>query len=210
MSEPLRISEIELPSEKEGAEEGPGAVFHPGRSSGSNGQASMFSSTVNLANSVLGVGLLALPRAFSQAGIGIGLLLLFYVFALSVTTCHFLTQAAGVVGRPCTVRAVSDRAFPLFSLFVDSAVCINNIGASCSYMIVAVDGFSTVFAGGSHRPLFVIVTLCIVAPLSFMKKLDALRHTSLAAVVILIFLTIVAVAYASHKDDTSKDDILAT
>ena len=181
----------------------------PRRSSGSNGQASISSSVINLANAILGVGLLALPRSFSQAGFGIGLLLLAFVFALSTLTCHMLTQSAGVVGRPCSMRAVSDAAYPLFSLFVDSAVCINNVGAGCSYVVVATDGFATVFTGGSHRPVWVIVTIAIVTPLCFLKTLDALRHTSLAAVVILVFITFVTIAYASHEGSTDPGDILS-
>ena len=44
-----------------------GSFYDPRNSSADDGKASLSSSTINLINSVLGTGLLALPRAFAHA-----------------------------------------------------------------------------------------------------------------------------------------------
>ena len=147
-----------------------GAFMDPRRSSSVTepGKASVVSSCVNLANAILGVGLLALPRSFSQAGIATGLVMLFGIYAINVLTCHCLTQAAAVVGRPATFKTIADRALKGFSLFVDFGVVVTGLGAGCAYMLVAVDGFTNTFTRGDYRWVWVLVTTAIITPLSYL------------------------------------------
>jgi hypothetical protein len=186
------------------------AFMTPGRSSSVSepGKASAVSSMVNLANAILGVGLLALPRSFSQAGIAIGLVMLVGIYSINVLTCHCLTQAAAVAGRPATFKTVADRALRGFSLVVDLGVVITGVGAGCAYMLVAVDGFTNSFTRGKYRFVWVLVTAAIITPLSYLKKLDALRHTSLAAVLILIYITIIVVCFAAERHDDDPDSLI--
>ena len=115
------------------------------------GKASFTSSVLNLTNTVLGTGLLALPRAFSHGGIVWGLLLNMLAALLNVLSNHLIAEAQGRIGRPSNFKEIAEAAVKRFSLFVDAAVIVNALGAGCSYMIVATDSFTTVFGAGGPR-----------------------------------------------------------
>lgn len=159
--------------------------------------ASLSSSIVNMANTVMGVGLLALPRAFAHSGMVCGLLLTIFAAVLNVFTCHLIARCQDVVGRPCTFRDLADRAFPYFSVVIDLSVLVLNFGSACSYLIVATNCFQFT-AGTEVRWIWTLVALALVAPLSFLRSLDSLRFSSAAAVAILLFMTLVIVLFATH------------
>ena len=58
------------------------------------GDATILSSVINLANVIMGVGVLALPLAFSQAGWFFGMLLCIGSAALAICSLHLLGESA--------------------------------------------------------------------------------------------------------------------
>ena len=49
---------------------------------------------------------------------------------------------------------------------------------------------------GGPRFLWVIVTVAIATPIAFLKDMDSLRHTSFAAVAILLYIVVLVAVYA--------------
>lgn len=167
--------------------------------------ASLQSSIVNMANTIMGVGLLALPRAFAHSGIVWGLLLTTFAALLNVFTCHLIAECQSLIGRPSTFRQMADRAVPYFSIVIDLSVLILTIGTSCSYLIVATDCFQYA-AGTPQRWIWTLLSLAIVAPLSFLRSMDSLKFSSLAAVLILLCLTGVILLFAVHAPNAPLID----
>jgi len=86
---------------------------------------------------------------------------------------------------------------------IDLAVALNCVGTACSYVIVSTGNFETTFGG--PRFLWVIVTVAIAAPIAFLKDMDSLRHTSFAAVAILLYIVVLIIVYAPlHPCDSDK------
>ena len=117
----------------------PGDEVEPSSSDGAGGQASLFSSAINMANTIMGVGLLALPRAFAHGGIVWGLLLSTLAAAVNVGTCMLISECQNLMERPVTLRALADKALPNLTIAIDISVLLNALGAACSYLIVATD-----------------------------------------------------------------------
>eukprot|EP00966_Prymnesium_polylepis_P307585 7108710-Prymnesium_polylepis.1 len=178
-----------------------GSFTDPRRSSGSQGKASLFSSCVNLANSVLGTGLLALPRAFAHAGWGWGLAFSTLSAVLNILTSVYISETCRKTRPPASFTAIADAALPRYSIVVNLGLILMSLGACCSYIIVATSGFHTVANAGGSSWYWTVLALCVVAPLSFLRSMDALRFTSLAAVVIVLFLTTIIFIYSLGAND---------
>ena len=67
------------------------------------------SGVFNLANTILGAGMLGLPAAFARCGMVTGLLLLLVFGGLSALGLYLLSAACDIVGRPANFVTVSER-----------------------------------------------------------------------------------------------------
>ena len=76
------------------------------------GNASLRSGVFNLANTILGAGMLGLPAAFAECGFVMGILLLFVFAFFSSMGLYLLSAAADIAGRPASLYAVAEKALP--------------------------------------------------------------------------------------------------
>ena len=67
--------------------------------------ATLESSIVNMANTVMGVGLLALPRAFAHSGLVWGFLLSTTAAILNIFTCHLIAECQILAILTCLTRS---------------------------------------------------------------------------------------------------------
>lgn len=89
---------------------------------------------VNLSNTIVGAGILGLPRAFSESGWFVGLLLLTLAAAGSALSLHLLAVSQETVGiAPSSFYTVAKASIPSFTNLIDVAVMIKcALGACCS------------------------------------------------------------------------------
>jgi amino acid permease len=121
---------------------------------------------------------------------------------------------------PTSFYTVASSAMPMFATLVDIAVILKCFGVGVSYLIVigdlmpaAMNEFNA--PESLHlRYLWILIGFCIVAPLSFLKNLDALKHTSAASITFVIVLTFIVIFYSMSIngmdpcdfDDDDSDD----
>jgi len=174
------------------------------RSSGSfhvdRGGASWLSCAVNLTNTIVGAGMLGLPKAFANCGSLLGAALLVVFAAASCFGLHLLSAAAKLAsdGRPASFRSVATAAAPRFASLIDVAVAVKCFGVATSYLIVVGQTVPVVFAGSgvlTHRRSWILGSAALVAPVSFLRNLDALKVTSACSLGFVAFLTVMIVQY---------------
>ncbi|KAI1318109.1 hypothetical protein EDD11_007161 [Mortierella claussenii] len=186
-----------------GAEVGPSAGF--------------WSCTINLANTILGTGMLAMPGALATVGLLLGSFMIVFSACASGLGLYFLSRSASKTdGRSASFFACSKLTWPWAAVIFDLAIAIKCFGVGISYLIIIGDlmpgvvrSLSTmafIAAGGDgsgemdpalwflvDRRFWITIFMGIITPLSFLKKLDSLKATSalaLGAVFYLVFIVI--------------------
>ena len=157
-------------------------------------------------NTILGVGMLAMPRAFAHGGLFWGFILSTFAAALNVFTNHLLLACQWQGKRPSTFKMLAESSgVPYLSLLINTGVVINCVGTSCSYVIVATDCFVSVVGG--RRYAWTLMTMAIVTPLSYLRSMDSLRFTSLLSILSVgLIVLVVVLFYAMRRSDASPLD----
>jgi len=164
--------------------------------------ASIFSCYCNLANTILGSGMLGLPYAFAHTGWVLGSLLIVLFGISSAFSLHTLALCAMTIPGPSSFYRVGHHAMPQLTLVIDFAVAIKCFGVATSYLIVIGDLMPDVMehiganAFWQDRHVWVVIGFVLVAPLSCLRNLDSLKFTSFVSIVFVAFLTMLIVLYA--------------
>lgn len=88
-------------------------------------------SVINLANTVLGAGMLALPKAFEASGYVVGTAVLICAGLCSAASLHLLAVSQQTVGvTPSSFYTVANAAIPRWSWVIDVAVAIKCFGVA--------------------------------------------------------------------------------
>ena len=98
--------------------------------------ASISSSVFNLANSIIGAGILSLPFAFALVGYGLGTILLMITVIAADFSIRLLLQCGNKCRRK-TYEGVADAAFGRTGVWLVSvAVIMLNIGSLTAYYVI--------------------------------------------------------------------------
>lgn len=194
--------------------EGQGLSHEPmieGLPSGKGGSASAGSPLAGgvfvLTKTIVAAGMLGLPFAFASCGWFVGPLMLVFFGLSAVLALVLLSESADRVGRPATFNAVAERAVPGAGIVFDAAIAAKCFGVATSYLIVIGDSapHAALAFGASgawtDRRLWTLVALCVAGPLAFMRRITALRHTSLLGLCCVLAITAMAVAFALEPNE---------
>lgn len=164
----------------------------------------ILSSFYNLANTILGSGMLGLPYAYSRAGWLLGSIFLILSASIASFSLHLLSVCALTQSMPSSFHKVGKSVFTSASVLIDIAVAIKCFGVATSYLIVIGDLMPSVFASNSvpliwrDRRLWITLLFIVVTGLSFLRDLDSLKFTSLMSIVFVVLLTILIATYSMH------------
>ncbi|KAF3066094.1 Vacuolar amino acid transporter 5 [Trichoderma lentiforme] len=184
---------------------------------GHGGQASMFSSIVNLLNTIVGAGTLAMPSVLSHMGIMLGTLLILWSGFTSAFGLYLQSRCARYLDRgTSSFFALSQMTYPNASVIFDAAIAIKCFGVGVSYMIIIGDLMPGVALGFNSnadkipylvdRHFWITAFMLLVIPLSFLKRLDSLKYTSIVALVSIGYLIILVIYHFSvdpHADPSN-------
>ncbi|GMI27691.1 hypothetical protein TeGR_g4698, partial [Tetraparma gracilis] len=202
-----------LPPSASASSSSPPAASSPGGKKYANpsyDSASPLSCCANLANTILGSGVLGLPHAFASTGSLAGLLLLTTAASFSAVGLHLLSACAlsspSPISRssPSSFYAVARRAYPPATMVIDAVVAFKCFGVSTSYLTIIGDCMTEVMEfllpEGSesvtlHRQFWVPFAVCAASSLCFFRSLDALKFTSTLSCFFVLFLAAVIFLY---------------
>ncbi|OMJ15055.1 Vacuolar amino acid transporter 5 [Smittium culicis] len=180
------------------------------------------SSTVNLCNTILGSGLLAMPFAVASVGLALGLGLIVFSALASGFGLYLLAKCAEKIPkRKSSFFSVAEITYPKAAILFDAAVAIKCFGVSVSYLIIFGDLMPQVFAYFTanttlssnyiltNRVFWITIAAVMMIPLAFQRRLDALKYTSLVALFAVLYLIIVITQFYFYgeRDPLPKDDI---
>ncbi|OCK85232.1 hypothetical protein K432DRAFT_377820 [Lepidopterella palustris CBS 459.81] len=182
---------------------------------GFHGQATWISSVINLVNTILGAGLLAMPSAMSKMGILLGIFVIAWAGLTAGFGLYLQSRCARYVDRGvASFAALSQLTYPNLSVIFDAAIAIKCFGVGVSYLIIIGDlmpGVVRGFAPGAaeisflvDRQFWITAFMLIVIPLSFLRRLDSLKYTSVIALISIAYLVVLVFAHFV-KGDTLED-----
>ncbi|KAI5812279.1 transmembrane amino acid transporter protein-domain-containing protein [Pyronema omphalodes] len=190
-------------------------VTAPGTSSGRrrrrnskihHGEASWLSSVINLLNTIVGAGVLAMPHAMSQFGMLLGVVVILFSAFASGFGLYLQARCSKYVERgTASFFALSQLTYPNAAILFDAAIAIKCFGVAISYLIVigdlmpqVIEGFDSRLAEFDFmldRHFWITAFMLVVIPLSFLRRLDSLKYTSFIALVSIGYLIILVVSH---------------
>lgn len=179
------------------------------------GQASWISSNINLVNTIIGAGTLAMPLAISHMGILLGTFVIIWSGLTAAFGLYLQSRCARYLERgTASFFALSQITYPNAAVIFDAAIAIKCFGVGVSYLIIIGDLMPGVVVGFNEgataipflvdRHFWVTVFMLVVIPLSFLRRLDSLKYTSVIALTSIGYLVILVV-YHFAKGDTMAD-----
>ncbi|KAI8059414.1 transmembrane amino acid transporter protein-domain-containing protein [Gilbertella persicaria] len=163
------------------------------------------SASINLSNTILGTGMLAMPAALASVGLIPGIFIIIYAGCTSSLGLYFLARCADRVGgRNASFSSLSKLTWPKLGIFFDTAIAIKCFGVAISYLIILGDLMPQVMLSFFHgakdvellmdRRFWISLSIITaVGPLSWLRKLDSLKYTSLVALFAVAYLVAIVV-----------------
>ncbi|KAK3372622.1 transmembrane amino acid transporter protein-domain-containing protein [Podospora didyma] len=183
------------------------------------GHASMMSSNINLLNTIIGAGTLAMPLAMSHFGVMLGVILILWCGLTSAFGLYLQARCARYIDRgSSSFFALSQITYPNAAVVFDAAIAIKCFGVGVSYMIIIGDlmpGVAEAFGSIDSGLVFLedrkfwitVFFLVFIIPLSFPKKLDSLKYTSIVALVSIGYLVILVVYHFGVDDKSTRGTV---
>lgn len=182
-----------------------------GKEIGVIGQASWISSVINLVNTIVGAGVLAMPSAMSNMGMFLGVLIILWAGLTAGFGLYLQTRCAAYLDRgAASFFALSQITYPNAAVVFDAAIAIKCFGVGVSYLIIIGDLMPGVVRGFADesilvpflvdRRFWVTAFMLMVIPLSFLRRLDSLKYTSVVALISIGYLVILVVYHFGAKD----------
>ncbi|KAL0223987.1 hypothetical protein P9112_003377 [Eukaryota sp. TZLM1-RC] len=161
--------------------------------------ASVFSTSVNLANSVIGAGVLCLGYTMHQAGAGLAFCLMICVCLLAVVSFIMLSVCCEQTGT-FSYRGIAKKVFGHRSaIVVEFSVFLYTASLAIGYVVLLghfLPSITKTLLPASapsiltnRNILVIIMAVVILYPLTLLPKLDALKYTSAMAIACVLFFT---------------------
>ncbi|RMD43470.1 hypothetical protein DV735_g1643, partial [Chaetothyriales sp. CBS 134920] len=178
---------------------------------GTVGNASWLSSVINLLNTIVGAGVLAMPLAMAHMGIVLGVIVLLWAGLTAGFGLYLQTQCARYLERgSSSFFALSQITYPNAAIIFDAAIAIKCFGVGVSYLIIIGDLMPGVVLGFApaeglrpfltDRHFWITAFMLVVIPLSYLRRLDSLKYTSVIALISIGYLVILVVYHFSAHD----------
>ena len=191
----------------------------------STSEATVFSSIINICNTILGSGMLLMPFAFAKVGWGIAIVLVLFSGVASAFGMWLLTRVGILYDKliqdqPDEFRelrlmkpsffSLAAITYPPLARFFDLAIGIKCLGVSVSYLIVIgqympkIMGLMTDSLFLTSKTTWIPFALIMISPLAFKQRLDALKTTSSIALLAVVYLVILVGSYFGIASKNGK------
>lgn len=141
-------------------------------------------SVINLLNTIVGAGLLALPLAFRADGVLLGLVIVLLAGVTSGFGLYLQGLSSKFIRRgDANFFNICSVTYPSLSLVFDIAIAIQCFGVGLSYIVLIGDLMPSIVSLplSNERLFWILSSLVVIIPLVLLKNLDSLKYTSAIA-----------------------------
>lgn len=152
-----------------------------------------------------------MPLAMSHMGIVLGTIVILWAGATAGFGLYLQTRCAKYLERgSSSFFALSQITYPNAAVIFDAAIAIKCFGVGVSYLIIIGDLMPGVVRGFTDedglvpflvdRHFWITAFMLVVIPLSFLRRLDSLKYTSVIALLAVGYLTILVFYHFVAQD----------
>jgi len=172
----------------------------------SNGQASVFSTMVNLFSTITGAGMLGLPYAFANSGVALGMTWFTIIGFGEIYTMHLFGKCL-LREEKYSFQAMAQKTlkFRGSEHLVNVILSINCFGCCCGYLIICGQLLPDLILHFMDDPIpsyllngkiwITSITWVIVFPLVCLKSINALRFTSTLGFIGIVYVSVLTVIF---------------
>ncbi|TIB06657.1 hypothetical protein E3P96_00205 [Wallemia ichthyophaga] len=178
--------------------------------------ASIPSSVANLANTIIGTGMLAMPSVISSTGLIPAVILILLSSFLSSFGLYLLHLSSTQLGskRSSSFNAVANITYPNAAIYFDIAIALKCFGVAISYLLILGQLLPPLVTSFYHhltpshfdppsallsRHFWISLFVVILSPLAHMRHLNSLRYTSYISIFSATYLLMIVVLCAIHS-----------
>lgn len=172
---------------------------------------SSFTAVLTLMNTIIGGGIIALPNVMKNFGIVLGLIIYFFVYALTIFSCLLLLRAKNNC-KKTDYGSIGIYCFKMpGKIMIELIIILNNFGISISYFIIfgtiLHKLFHTAFEGNSFyysKQFLILLIAIVILPFAFAKNIQKLRvvpYITISAICIYVFVTFYNFFHKVANDD---------
>lgn len=184
------------------------------------GRATIKSGSINLLNTIIGAGILAMPYGLRANGIVFGSFLIAWSSLTSAFGLYLQNKVAKYTQQRNAVSYFSlcQLTYPQLSVVFDGAIAIKCFGVGVSYLVIIGDLMPKIMellkvaedSWWMERNLWITIFMVfMVAPLSYLKRLDSLKYTSVVALFSVVYLMCLVVEHYIVDDIPDREiDVL--
>lgn len=178
----------------------------------------MLSSNINLLNTIVGAGTLAMPHAMSQMGMLLGIIIIVWSGVTSAFGLYLQARCARYLDRgSSSFFALSQLTYPNAAVIFDAAIAVKCFGVGVSYLIIIGDLMPGVMRGFNanadltpflvDRHFWITAFMLVIIPLSFLRRLDSLKYTSVIALISIGYLIVLVVYHFASDSIANRGDV---
>lgn len=180
----------------------------------------MFDSVANMANSILGAGIIGLPYAISQAGFFLGIILLVILCAITDWTIRLVVLNAKLSGGNSYLEIMHNCFGPSGRAAVSLFQFTFAFGGMCAFGIIIGDTIPHVIRSAfptlykipvlwiftNRQVIIALCTLCVSYPLSLYRDIHKLSRASGLALLSMLIIVISVIIQGPHVPQELKGD----
>lgn len=159
-----------------------------------------------------------MPSVLSHTGIMLGVILILWSGMCSAFGLYLQSKCARYLDRgTSSFFALSQITYPNAAVLFDLAIAVKCFGVGVSYMIIIGDLMPGVVRGfdghaGQYpylidRHFWITAFMLLVIPLSFLRRLDSLKYTSIVALVSIGYLIVLVIYHFAADPHADPSDI---
>lgn len=160
-----------------------------------------------------------MPSVLSHMGIVLGVILIIWSGITAAFGLWLQSRCARYLDRgTASFFALSQITYPNAAVIFDAAIAVKCFGVGVSYMIIIGDLMPGVVRGFNDfasydfpylvdRRFWITAFMLLIIPLSFLRRLDSLKYTSLVALVSIGYLIVLVVYHFSSDPHANPRDI---
>ena len=171
---------------------------------------------IQIANTIMGAGILSIPLMMSYLGILIGTILLIFLAVTTIYTVYILMRCHQITGKSGYSMFGKITMGTVGSIIVKIIIIVNNMGICICYLRIFGESFQTIFQSfvsknsyfmtNWHNYLFILFGAIIIFFFIFIKNISKLKKVSYIGVIAVLVFAVLLIVLLYYKTIASELD----